>query len=68
MHLCTPGKINYVSAEELTRMLSDRMLTKSLVDTMVNKLSADVWNNPALSTKYKIINLTFITEIEKGKD
>jgi len=66
--LRSPGGINYISAEELMRMLSDRMLTKSLVDTMVNELSADVRSNPILSTKYEIINLTFITEIEKAND
>jgi len=51
--LRSPGGINYISAEELMRMLSDRMLTKSLVDTMVNELSADVRSNPIIVDKIR---------------
>jgi hypothetical protein len=44
------------------------MLTTTLVDMIVEELSADVRSDPVLSMKYQIVNLTFIMEIEKAKD
>jgi hypothetical protein len=63
--LCALGGVTYTSADNLTRILSDRMVSTSLVDFMIEEIAAQVQSDPMLSKKYKIINLTFISEIQK---
>jgi hypothetical protein len=63
-----PGGIIYTSAEDLTRMLSDRMLLNSLVDVMVETIAARVRGDLALSMKYEIVDLIFFAEISKAEE
>jgi len=53
--------------KEYDEMLSDRMLTKwPLVDTIGQRVICWCSEQPYIVDKYEIINLTFITEIEKS--
>lgn len=66
--LRAPGGITYTSAEDLTRMLSDRMISTSLMDIMVEEIAARVRSDITLSKKYEIVGLTFMNEIEKAEN
>ena len=50
-HLHTPEGVTYTSIEDLARMLSDRMISTSLVDLMFEEIAAGVQSKPMLSKK-----------------
>jgi hypothetical protein len=66
--LLAPGASTGTTTLDLTRFLSDRMLTTTLVDLIVEDIAGWVRCNEALSEKFEIMTLVFMHEIEKAKD
>lgn len=62
-----PGAGTYTTTLDFVRLLSDRMLTDTLVDMMVEHLAGWIRTDERLSDKFEVVTLSFMLYINKAK-
>jgi hypothetical protein len=62
-----PASSTGLATLDFARLLSNQMLTTSLVDIMVEHIAGWVGHDEVLSEKFEVVTLVFMHEIEKAK-
>jgi hypothetical protein len=65
--ILAPGATTKATTVAFSRLLSDKMLTTTLVDMMVEHIAAWVKADKSRADKFEVVSLIFINDIEKAK-